>query len=137
MLDGRAMMITNAFANARRFRPLIARVFLLMVYRLTCINRLKMVALEMDVEHSTLKTLQCYVYTGNAPVKLFCKHPPPGTPGDITFFGCPGPLITLLFPCPDLYNHKNYPFFGYPALFYHTHFSYDPAVAVKFGSPIK
>ena len=46
------------------------------------------------------------------------------------FFGdCPGPLITLLFSCPALYEHSNQSFFQCPALFYHTHFSFDPWAA--------
>ena len=55
-----------------------------------------------------------------------CSAPIP--PGDITFFCCPGVLITLIFTCPALYNHQNHPFFECPALFYHTHiFSYPGA----------
>ena len=34
----------------------------------------------------------------NAPVKLFCPHPPPGTPGDITFLGVAPVTLSLYFP---------------------------------------
>ena len=42
---------------------------------------------------------------------------PPGTFGDIIFFGCPGPFITLFLPCPALINHCNPLISECPALF--------------------
>ena len=53
-----------------------------------------------------------------------CSAPiPPGLPRGHHFFCCcPGVLITVIFTCPALYNHPNYPFFECPALFYDTHF---------------
>ena len=47
-----------------------------------------------------------------------CSDPiPPGTPGGITFFGCPGLLIATFLPCPALYKHSKHSFFQCPALF--------------------
>ena len=45
------------------------------------------------------------------------------------FCCCPGVLITIIFTCPALYNHRNHPFFECPALFYHTHIFSDPEAA--------
>ena len=59
------------------------------------------------------------------------RPPPLGTPGDITFLGCPGVLITLFLPCPALYKHSNHSFFQCPALFYHTNVSSDPEAAPR------
>ena len=64
------------------------------------------------------------------PVKLFCPLPP----GTSLFFGCPGLLITIFFPCPALYKYSNHSFFQCPALIYHTHFSSDPEVARGMGA---
>ena len=47
------------------------------------------------------------------------------TPGYITFFGCPGLLITFFLPCPALINHFNPFIFQCPALFF-TPFSSAP-----------
>ena len=71
----------------------------------------------------------------NAPVKLFCPHPPPqGTPGDITFFvvalGFLSPQFLLAAPYNIyIHNHQNHPFLECPALFYHTHIFSDPVAA--------
>ena len=59
---------------------------------------------------------------------FFWPHPP-GTPGDITFFGCPGPLITLFFLVPP-YIITNFTLFSSARPFYHTHFSSDPGAAL-------
>ena len=60
----------------------------------------------------------------------FAPIPPPGHPrGHHFFVGCPGLLTTLFFPCLALYEHLNQSFFQCPALFYRTHFSFDPVAA--------
>ena len=59
-----------------------------------------------------------------------CSDPIPlGTHGDITFFGCPGLLITLYLPCPSLLNHFKRFIFQCQVLHYHAHFSSDPGSA--------
>ena len=65
----------------------------------------------------------------NAPVKLFCPHPPGHPRRHQFFFGCPGLLITLFLPYPALYKHSNHSCVQCPALFYHTHFSSEPGAA--------
>ena len=49
------------------------------------------------------------------------------------FLGCPGLLITLFLPYPALINHFNHIIFQCPALFYHTHFSFDPDASLWRG----
>ena len=60
--------------------------------------------------------------------RLNCPAPFPPTSHHF-FCCCPGVLITLIFTYPALYNHHNHPFFGCPALFYHTHIFSDPGAA--------
>ena len=41
--------------------------------------------------------LECPLYSGNAPVKLFCPLPLPGHPRDITFWGAAPVSLSLYF----------------------------------------
>ena len=63
--------------------------------------------------------------TNNAPVKLFCPHPPRASPGTLLFGGLPRSPYHFIFALPRPIE-TNLSFFECPALFYHTHFFSDP-----------
>ena len=63
-----------------------------------------------------------------APVKLFCPHPKPGTPGDITFWGVALVSLTLYFCLAPPYINTLITLFSSARPFYHTHFPLTPGL---------
>ena len=67
---------------------------------------------------------------GNAPVKLFCPHPPRAPPGTSLFFWVAPVLLSLyLFLAPPYIITIFTLFSSAPPFFYHTHYSSDPGAA--------